>query len=83
MMVAVLDSAPKCPSLPRDGSFAEGMKPEASQPEWDPSQLSGGRDEVGRRGVEKAHRPQAKLLGAPLDKGTHSILMAGLKASPS
>lgn len=65
---------PKCPSLPGDESFAEGMTPEASRLERDPSQLSGGRGEVGRRGVEKgtasheAHTLQPKLLGATWTK---------------
>lgn len=53
------------------------MKPEASQQEQDPPQLSGGRGEVGRRGEfgkgaagREAHMLQPKLLGATWTKAS-------------
>lgn len=70
--MAALVSAPSAQAFLGDESFAEGMKPEASQPEEDPSQLSGGRGKVGRRGEgdcqPQAHMPQPKLLGATQTK---------------
>lgn len=68
------------------GNAGEGVKPETSQPEQDPSQLSGGQGGLRRRGEEKAaasyqdHELQPKSLGVTWTKGPRALPVAGLTA---